>query len=131
VSDAKEKDVSVQWDNLRCLYAEDLKGKRYTMKIGGIRDTPKGAKLFCHNEESDAWDIAFALRDKDGKTPYIQIPQPNSYGKRTTLLRQFVMATGCEPGDEAVGRDITLYPVESKKSTTGKAIRIAVPEHAA
>jgi hypothetical protein len=131
VSDTKEKDVSIQWDNLRCLYAEDLKGKRVTVKIGGVRSTPKGAKLFCHNEESEAWDIAFSMRDKDGKTPYIQIPQPNSYGKRTTLLRQFVMATGGDPCEESAGQTITLYPIESKKSTTGKAIRIAIPEHAA
>ena len=126
-----DKDVSVQWDNLRCLYAEDLKGKRITMTIGGVRETPKGAKLFCHNEESEAWDVAFAMRDKDGKTPYVQSPQPNAYGKRTTLLRQFVMATAGDPCAESVGKSVTLYPVESKKSTTGKAIRIAVPEHAA
>jgi len=121
----------VNWSNLRCLYAEDLRGARWPLVIGGVRETPKGARLFCHNEESEAWDIAFGQPDKEGRTPYIQIPTRNKYGKSTTLLRQYVMATGSEPCAEHVGNKIVLYPVESKKSTTGKAIRIAVPESAA
>ena len=118
----------VNWDNLRCIYAEDLKNSRVTVKIGGVRETPKGARLFCHNEESAAWDVAFGQPDKDGKTPYIQLPAPNKWGKRTTLLRQYVQATGGDPSNEHVGKSITMYPVKSQKSTTGQAIRIAVPE---
>ena len=121
----------VNWDKLRCLYAEDLKGKRITMPIGGVRDTPKGARLFCHNAESEAWDVAFAVVDKDGKTPYIQVPKGNEFGKRTTLLRQYVMACGGDPDPAQAGTELTLYPIDSKKSTTGKAIRIAIPEHVA
>jgi hypothetical protein len=122
---------TIDWNNLRCLYAEDLGTKRVRVTIGGVRDTPKGARLFCHNEESEAWDVAFTERDKDGKTPYIQIPAPNQWGKRSGLLRQYVMATGGDPSNGHAGKAIMLYPVESKKSTTGKAIRIAVPEHMA
>ena len=124
-------DTSVQWNNLRCLYAEDLKNKRATVPIGGIRDTPKGARLFCQSGESEAWDVAFAIRDRDGKTPYIQIPKPNAYGKATGLLRTYKAATGGEPCAEHIGHSITLIPVKSTKSATGQAIRVAVPEHAA
>jgi hypothetical protein len=118
-------DQTVNWKKLRCLYAEDLKGKRITVKIGGVRVTPKGAKLFCHNEESEAWDIAFAQPDKEGRTPYIQIPAPNDFGKRTTILRQYVMASGGDPSDEQIGVSIVLYPVDSNKAATKVAIRIA------
>lgn len=116
------------WENLRCLYAEDLKNKQVTMTIAAVRDTPKGGRLFCHNEESKAWDVAFTGKDKEGKTLYIQIPCPNAFGKKTTLLRQYVMACGGDPQDGHTTQKITLYPVATKKSTTGQAIRIAIPE---
>jgi len=122
---------AVKWDNLRCLYAEDLKNRRITLTVAGVRETPKGARLFCHNEESAAFDVAFKETDKDGKTPYIQIPAPNKFGKRTTLLRQYVMVCGGDPCSDHAGRKVTLYPVESKKSQTGQAIRVAVPEQMA
>jgi hypothetical protein len=118
----------VDWNNLRCLYAEDLKGKRITMTIGGVRETPQGARLFCHNEESKAWDVAFAMRDKDGRTPYIQIPCPNAFGKRTSLLRLYVAAVGGDPDNAQAGKAITLYPIRSAKSVSGEAIRIAKAE---
>jgi hypothetical protein len=98
------------------------------MTIAGVRETPKGARLFCHNEESKAWDVAFATKDKEGRTPYIQIPCPNTFGKRTAMLRQYVMACGGDPEDGHAGKKIVLYPVDSKKSQTGQAIRIAIPE---
>ena len=116
---------TVNWNNLRCLYAEDIKGAKYKMKIIGIRDTPKGARLFCQSGETEAWDIAFEKKDRNGKTLYIQIPKTNQFGKRTGLLRKYVMATGNEPCEEHIGKEIVLYTVESKKSETGKAIRIA------
>ena len=118
----------VDWDNLRCLYAEDLKRQRLTLTISAVRDTPKGARLFCHNEESEAWDVAFSAKGKDGKTPYIQIPSPNKFGKRCSLLRQYVMVCGGDPANEHAGKKITLYPTESKKAQTGQAIRIAAAE---
>ena len=124
-------DKSVDWKNLRCLYAEDLKNSRVPVVVGGIRETPKDARLFCHNTSTGAWDVAFATPDKEGRTPYIQIPVPNEFGKRTALLRQYVQAAGGDPDPSQVGTEITLYPVESKKSVTGQAIRIAIPEQLA
>jgi hypothetical protein len=121
----------INWDNLRCLYAEDLKGKRVTLTIGGVRETPKGARLFCQTGESEAWDIAFTQNDKDGRTLYIQMPKPNGFGKKTGLLRLYNLACGDDPVVAHAGKSIVLYPVASKKSTTGQAIRIAIPEHAA
>lgn len=116
------------WENLRCLYAEDLRGKRVTLTIAGVRDTPKGARLFCQSGESEAWDVAFRESGKDGRTPYIQLPKPNNYGKSCGLLRGFKVATGGEPTEEQVGKKVTLYPIKSTKSATGQAIRVAVPE---
>jgi len=122
---------SNQWENLRCLYAEDLKNKRVTITVSGVRDTPKGARLYCQSGESEAWDIAFLEHGKDGKTPYIQLPKPNQYGKSCGLLRGYKAIMGGEPCEEHVGHKLTLYPVKSSKSATGQAIRIAVPEQMA
>jgi hypothetical protein len=116
------------WENLRCLYAEDLKGKRFTLTVCSVRDTPKGARLFCASGESEAWDVAFVEKAADGRTPYIQIPKPNAYGKATGLLRTYKMAMGGEPTAEHAGHKLVLYPVKSLKSQTGQAIRIAVQE---
>ena len=124
----QENAIKINWNKLRCLYAEDLKNKKVTLEIAGVRNTPDGAKLFCQSGESDAWDIAFSRPDKEGRTPYIQIPKPNNYGKKTGLLRGYVLACGDDPSPEHVGKSITLYPVASKKSATGQASRIAVPE---
>jgi hypothetical protein len=118
----------VNWNNLRCLYAEDLHNKRITLTIGGVRETPKGARLFCQTGESEAWDIAFDKPDKEGRTPYVQIPKPNEFGKKTGLLRGYSLACGDDPDPAHVGKAITLYPVKSQKSATGQAIRIAMPE---
>ena len=125
MSDGKK----INWNNLRCLYAEDLHNNRVTMTIGAVRSTPNGAKLFCQTGESEAWDIAFDKPDKEGRTCYIQIPKPNNFGKKTGLLRGYVLACGTDPDGSHAGKAITLYPVASKKSATGQAIRIAVPEN--
>ena len=58
------EEKKINWNNLRCLYAEDLHNNRVTMTIGAVRSTPNGAKLFCQTGESEAWDIAF---DKPGQ----------------------------------------------------------------
>ncbi len=112
------------WKNLRCLYAEDLKGKAIPVIVGGVRDTPKGARLFSQAGESEAWDVAFAKPDREGRTTYIQIPKPNEYGKKTGLLRGYVAAMGGDPDPSHVGQKIELYPVTSAKAATGQAIRL-------
>ena len=95
--------TAVNWGSARCVYAEDLNNKQVTVTVGAVRDTPKGAVLFCAGVESEAWDVAFADKGKDGKTPYIQIPKPNAYGKKTGLLRQYVVAMGSTPDAAHVG----------------------------
>ena len=117
---------AINWSNLRCLYAEDIKDAKYKLKIAGIRDTPKGARLFCQSGETEAFDIAFDKKDRQGKTLYIQIPKANQFGKRGGLLRQYVMVCGGEPDQTHTGKEIVLYTKESAKSITGKAIRIVV-----
>jgi hypothetical protein len=116
---------NVNWENLRCLYAEDLKGKRITLKIGGVRDTPKGARMFSQAGESEAWDVAFDMKDSNGKTPYIQIPKANKFGKASGLLRTYRAAAGGDPSEDQIGKPVVLFPVPSKKSQTGEAIRVA------
>jgi hypothetical protein len=116
---------TVNWNNLRCLYAEDIKDCKMKFKIAGVRDTPKGARLFCQSGESEAYDVAFDRKDKQGKTLYIQLPKTNQFGKRAGILRQYVMVCGNEPSAEHIGKEVVLYTKESAKSVTGKAIRIA------
>lgn len=116
-------------EKMRCLYAENLRNKRVKLKIGGVRNAPK--PLYCNGQTTGAWDVIFDQKNKDGETMYLQIPRPDDDGKSTVILRQFTMATGTSPSDESIGQEITLYPVQSKKSATGQAIRIAVPEQMA
>jgi len=106
----------------RCIYAEMLKNKKVTLTIEAVRESPK--PLYCNGANSRAWDIMFAEKDAEGNVFYVQIPQPDEHGKRTTILRQFYAATGSDPGAESVGKKITMFPVPSKKSATGQAIRI-------
>ena len=104
------------YDGLKYLYAEQLNGKRITLKIkklvGGIDFVNPAGK-------QKGFDIHF---DKTDKVLGVA---------GTTVRRQLFMATGTENPDEMIGKEITLYPIESKRSATGLAIRIAVPEHMA
>jgi hypothetical protein len=113
---------------LRCLYAEMLRNKRVTMTVASVRTAP--TLLYCNGKESSAWDVIFTEKDKAGATLYIQIPKPNSEGKSTSLLRQYIMVTGGEPDESHAGAKLTLHPVKSRKATTGQALRIALPDDA-
>ena len=113
-------------EELRCMYAEMLGGKRVTLEIASVRDAPD--PLYCQGTSTGAWDVIFKQKDKGGKTLYLQVPEPNKHGKSTALLRQYVMICGGTPSEKDVGTKITLYPIASKKSVTGEAIRIAIPE---
>ena len=106
----------------RCLYAEMLKGKSVTFTVESVRDSPD--PLYCQGQESGAWDIIYAERDKEGRKLYLQIPKMNKHGKCTTILRQFALICGSNPSNECAGKRIEHYPVESKKSAVGKAIRL-------
>lgn len=117
-----------EWVNLRCLYAEMLKNNRVTLTVAAVRNAPE--RLFCpgKRDSSGAWDIGFAEKDKEGHTLYMQIPSPGADGKACGLLRTWRAATGGDPSAESIGQKVTLLPVESKRSATGQAIRIAIPE---
>jgi len=98
------------YDGLKYLYAEQLKGKEVTLTIKAIN----GGIEFVDNRggKSIGHDIMFAETEKIlGVTG-------------VTVKRQLAQATGTEKPEEMVGKKITLYPVESKKATTGQAIRI-------
>jgi len=114
------------WENLKCLYAENLKNQRITFAVVAVRNAPD--PLFCQSGQTAAWDVMLDKKAKDGCSIYIQIPKQNANGKAAGILRQYVMVMGSEPCDEHKGKQLTLYPAASKKSLTGQAIRIAVPE---
>jgi hypothetical protein len=111
-------------EKLFCLYGGLLAkmGKSVKMTIASVRTAPK--MLYSQDGTKAAWDIMFKEKNKAGETIYIQIPKRDNHGKSCGLLKQFVVATGEEPCEESVGKKIEIYPVESKKSTDGFAIRI-------
>ena len=107
------KDGPSVYDGLKYLYAEQLHGKRVKLTIKSIE---MGAEFFHDGRKTVGFDIAFEGTDKLlGVTG-------------ATVRRQLYMATGTENPNEMKGKSITLYPVQSKRSATGLAIRIAVPE---
>jgi hypothetical protein len=98
------------FDGCKYLYAENLKGKKFKLTIkavnGGIEFTdPSGRK-------NTGFDVAFNETDKVlGITG-------------VTVRRQLAQVTGTDNPAEMVGKSIVVYAVDSKKSVTGKAIRI-------
>jgi hypothetical protein len=105
--------MSSIYDGLKYLYAEQLKGKRVTLKIKAVTaETIKGDG----GRESQGHVIAFE------KTPKMLVVTGS------TVKRQLAMACGTENPDEMIGKEVTLYPTKSTRSITGLAIRIAVPE---
>jgi len=108
--------MSSIYDGMKYLYAEQLKGKRVTMKIKRI---VPNVEFVNPAGKQKGFDIHFEKTDK----------VLGVCG--TTVRRQLFMATGTEEMDEMVGKEITLYPIKSNRSATGQAIRIAVPEQVA
>lgn len=104
------------FDGLQYLYAEQLKGKRVTLTVKSVEKkeiTGDGGR------KNLGYEIAF---DETPKKFVVT---------GATVRRQLALACGTENPDEFVGKRITLYPVESKRSISGQAIRVAIPEHAA
>ena len=99
------------FDGCKYVYAENLKGKKVKLTIksvsGGVEFIdPSGRKAI-------GFDVSFTETDKVlGITG-------------VTVRRQLASVTGTDTPSEMVGKQIVLYTVDSKKSTTGKAIRIA------
>lgn len=109
--------MSSIYDGTKYLYAEMLKDKRVTLTIKAVT----GDVEFCdlRGAKSKGFDVAFAETEKVLGITGI------------TVRRQLAMATGTDDPAGMVGKKITLYPVKSAKSATGKAIRVAVPEQMA
>ncbi len=111
-----EKQASI-YDGTKYIYAEQLKGKRVTLTIKEVT----GGIEFCdtRGQKTRGFDVTFNETDKVFGMTGI------------TVRRQLFMATGTDDPAAMAGKKITLYPIQSAKSATGLAIRIAVPEHAA
>lgn len=104
------------FDGLKYLYAEQLKGKRVALTIKSVEQREiigdGGRKTMGHELAFEETPKLFAVTG-------------------ATVKRQLAMACGSDNTDEWPKKKITLYPVESKKSVSGWAIRVAIPEHAA
>ena len=100
------------YDELKYVYAENLKGKRVTVTIKSVKG---GIEFFCPQSsgKSKGFDVAF---DETPKLLGVT---------SSTVVRQLSVATGTEDIKEMVGKKIILFPQASKKSATGFAIRIA------
>ena len=105
--------MSSIYDNEKYLYAENLKNKQVKLKIKKI---VMGAKFHSPAGTQEGFDIHFEGTDKVLGVAGI------------TVKRQLFVATGEEDPEKMTGKDITLYPIKSKKSATGQAIRIKIPE---
>jgi hypothetical protein len=101
------------YDGLKYLYAEQLKGKRVTLKIKSV---VAESIIGDGGRSSEGHVLAFE------KTPKLLVVTG------ATVKRQLAMACGTENPDEMVGKEVVLYPVKSTRSISGQAIRIAVPE---
>jgi len=103
-------DTSI-YQGIPYLYAEQLKGKRVTLTIKGVK---YGATFHDPNshEEKTGFDVAFEETDK-----LLGITG-------VTVRRQLYLATGTEDITEMAGKKIVLYPVKSTRAATGLAIRI-------
>jgi len=99
------------YDGLEYIYAENLKGKDWKLKIkkvvGGVEFVDPNSK-----QKKVGFDIYF---DGTGK----KLGMTGS-----TIRRQLFVATGTQETDEMVGKEITIYPVKSARAATGEAIRI-------
>ncbi len=104
------------YDGARYLYAEQLKGKRVNLTIKAVASE----KIVGDGgRKSDGFALSFVETDK-----LLVI-------SGMTIRRQLAMACDTDDPDAMAGKKIVLYPVNSAKSISGQAIRIAVPEHAA
>ena len=101
------------YDGVPYIYAEQLKGKRVTLTIKQVEG---GAEFFNNGKTSIGFNVHFNETER-----YLGIVG-------ITVRRQLYMATGEEDPAKMVGKKIVLYPIDSKKSPTGKAIRIAKAE---
>jgi len=109
------KETKSIYEGLPYIYAEQLKGKRVTLTIKSVKYGAKFHEPHTHDEKI-GFDIAFE-------------ETPKLLGMTgVTVRRQLYVATGTEDTDKMAGKSIVLYPIESSRSATGQAIRIAPVE---
>jgi len=104
-------------DGIPYIYGESLNGKRVTLTIKSVK---AGVEFVATDgRKNEGFDIAF-------------VETPKILGVTgVTVRRQLVMACGGDDFATWPGKRITLYPVASKKSATGQAVRVAKAEAAA
>lgn len=98
------------FDGVKYIYAEALKGKQATLTIksvvGNVEFTDNNGK------KNQGFDIAFEKTDKLLGVCGV------------TVRRQLAKALGTDDVGQWVGKQITIYPVPSRKAATGQAIRV-------
>lgn len=98
------------FDGVKYLYAESLKGREVTLTIksvtGGVEFTDNNGK------KNRGFDIAFEKTDKVLGVCGV------------TVRRQLASACGTDDVTQWAGKQITLFPVPSRKAATGQAIRV-------
>lgn len=92
------------------MYAENLKGKRVNLTIkrviAGVDFTSTDGR------KTTAFDVEFEETPKRLGVPGV------------TIRRQLCMACGTDDYSQWPGKRVTIFPVASKKSATGWAIRV-------
>lgn len=101
------------FDGMEYLYAEQLKGKRVTLTIKGV-------------EQKEI--IGDGGRKNMGYVVLFGETKKKLVVTGATVRRQLAMACQSENPDDYTGKKIVLYPVESTRSVSKQAIRIAIPE---
>ena len=99
------------YDGLPYLYAEQLHGKRVTLTIANV----VGGAEFVSADGRRAIGFDVSFKETEKKLGITGV----------TVRRQLTVATGTDDPALMAGKRITLYPVDSKKSAAGCAIRIA------
>lgn len=99
------------FDGLPHIDALQLKNKRVTLTISSVT----GGVKFVSEDGRTAMGFDVSFKETTKKLGITGV----------TVRRQLTIATGTDNPAEMVDKRITLYPIESKKSSSGKAIRIA------
>lgn len=103
-------------ENLKYIYGENLLGpdkqpKRWKLKIKDVIvdefTDQRGAK-------TKGFSLVF-----EGTAKMLGVTG-------VTVTRQLVLATGTESAKDMIGKEIAVYPVPSKKSVSGWAVRIDI-----
>jgi len=105
-------------DTLRYLYGENLLGpdKQPRKHTVTIKDVISDEFVDQRGGKSNGFSLVFEETKRMlGVTG-------------VTVTRQLVMATGTESAKDMIGKKIVLYPVPSKKSVSGWAVRIDVKQ---